>query len=178
MKCSLAIANFLEEITNLFHSTVSLGFFALITEECFHISPCYSLELCIQMGVSLFFFLCFLFLFFSQLLLRPSQTAILLFCISFSWGWSWSLSPVSCTMLWTYIHSSSCILSIRSSHVNHQKRKRVSGKIIYFCFTDYAKAFDCVDNNKLWKILKQIGLNTRPPDLLLKKSVCRSGSNS
>ena len=29
---------------------------------------------------------------------------------------------------------------------------------IYFCFTDYAKAFDCVDHNKLWKILKQMGI--------------------
>ena len=29
-------------------------------------------------------------------------------------------------------------------------------KNIYFCFTDYAKAFDCVDHNKLWKILKEI----------------------
>ena len=31
-------------------------------------------------------------------------------------------------------------------------------KNIYFCFTDYAKAFDCVDHNKLWKILKQMGI--------------------
>ena len=29
-------------------------------------------------------------------------------------------------------------------------------KIIYFCFTDYTKAFDCVDHNKLWKILKEM----------------------
>ena len=29
---------------------------------------------------------------------------------------------------------------------------------IYFCFTDYAKAFDCVDYNKLWKILKEMGI--------------------
>ena len=29
---------------------------------------------------------------------------------------------------------------------------------IYFCFIDYAKAFDCVSNNKLWKILKEMGL--------------------
>ena len=29
---------------------------------------------------------------------------------------------------------------------------------IYFCFIDYAKAFDCVDHNKLWKILKEIGI--------------------
>ena len=31
-------------------------------------------------------------------------------------------------------------------------------KNIYFCFTDYAKAFDCVDHNKLWKILKEMGM--------------------
>ena len=29
---------------------------------------------------------------------------------------------------------------------------------IYFCFTDYAKAFDCVDHNKLWKILREMGI--------------------
>ena len=31
-------------------------------------------------------------------------------------------------------------------------------KNIYFCFMDYAKAFDCVDHNKLWKILKEMGI--------------------
>ena len=46
-------------------------------------------------------------------------------------------------------------------------------KNIYFCFFDYAKAFDCVDHNKLWKILK-VGI----PDLPLEKPLCRSGSNS
>ena len=50
-------------------------------------------------------------------------------------------------------------------------------KNIYFCFIDYAKAFDSVDHNKLWKILKENG-NTRPWDLPPEKSVCRSGSNS
>ena len=50
-------------------------------------------------------------------------------------------------------------------------------KNIYFCFMDYAKAFDCVDHNKLWKILKE-KWNTRPPDLPLEKSICRSRSNS
>ena len=49
-------------------------------------------------------------------------------------------------------------------------------KNIYFCFNDYAKAFDCVDHNKLWKILRDG--NTRPPDLSPEKSVCRSRSNS
>ena len=36
--------------------------------------------------------------------------------------------------------------------------KSKSQKSIYFCFTDYAKAFDCVDHNKLWKILKEMGI--------------------
>ena len=48
-------------------------------------------------------------------------------------------------------------------------------KNIYFCFIDYAKAFDCVDHNKLWKILKDG--NTRAPDLPLEKPICRSGGN-
>ena len=51
-------------------------------------------------------------------------------------------------------------------------------KSIYFCFIDYAKAFDCVAHNKLWKILKEMGMNARPPDLPLEKPICRSGSNS
>ena len=41
----------------------------------------------------------------------------------------------------------------------------------------YAKAFDCVDHNKLWKILKEMGIPD-PPDLPLETPVCRSGSNS
>ena len=45
------------------------------------------------------------------------------------------------------------------------------------CFIDYTKAFDCVDHNKLRKILKEMGI-TRPPDLSPEKSVCRSRSNS
>ena len=57
------------------------------------------------------------------------------------------------------------------------EKAREFQKNIYFCFTDYAKASDCVDHNKLWKILKRDG-NTRSPDLSLEKPVCRSGSNS
>ena len=37
-------------------------------------------------------------------------------------------------------------------------KQESSRKNIYFCFIDYAKAFDCVDHNKLWKILKQMGI--------------------
>ena len=38
------------------------------------------------------------------------------------------------------------------------KKKQESQKNIYFWFTDYAKAFDCVDHNKLWKILQEMGI--------------------
>ena len=57
---NVGISNFLEEISSLFHFVIFLYFFALITEEDF-ISPCYSLELCIQMGISLLFSFAFSF---------------------------------------------------------------------------------------------------------------------
>ena len=86
MKCSLGISNFLEEMSSLSHSIVFLYFFALIAEEGFLVSPCYSLELCIQ-----WIYLSFSPLPFASLLfiaVRPPQTTILPFWISFSWGWS------------------------------------------------------------------------------------------
>ena len=87
MKCSLGISNFIEEISRLSHSIVFLYFFALITEEGFLISPCYSLELCIKWVYLSFSPLPFASLI-SQLFVRPLQTTMLPFCISFSWGWS------------------------------------------------------------------------------------------
>ena len=55
------------------------------------------------------------------------------------------------------------------------EKTREFQKIIYFCFIDYAKAFDCVDqsveNSSRYR-------NTRPPDMPPEKSVCRSRSNS
>ena len=57
------------------------------------------------------------------------------------------------------------------------EKAREFQKNIYFCFIDYAKAFDCVDHNKLWKILKRDGY-TRPPDLSPEKSICKARSNS
>ena len=56
------------------------------------------------------------------------------------------------------------------------KKAREFQKNIYFCFIDYAKAFDCVDHNKL-ENSERVG-NTRPPDLPLERPICRSGSNS
>ena len=43
------------------------------------------------------------------------------------------------------------------------EKARKFQKNIYFCFIDYAKAFDCVDHNQLWKILKEMGI----PDHLM-----------
>ena len=43
------------------------------------------------------------------------------------------------------------------------KKARAFQKNIYFCFIDYAKAFDCVDHNKLWKILKEMEYQTTWP---------------
>ena len=56
------------------------------------------------------------------------------------------------------------------------KKAREFQKNIYFCFTDYAKAFDCVDHSKLKNSSRNE--NTRPPFLPPEKSVCRSRRNS
>ena len=44
-----------------------------------------------------------------------------------------------------------------------KKKQGSSGKNIYFCFVDYAKVFDCVDHKTLWKILKEMGIQTTWP---------------
>ena len=68
-----------------------IWYYTCFNEEDFFISSCYSLD-AIHSDAYIFpFLLCFLLLFFSHLFVRPPQTAILLFCISFPWGWSWSL---------------------------------------------------------------------------------------
>ena len=56
------------------------------------------------------------------------------------------------------------------------EKAREFQKNIYFCFIDYAKAFDYVDHNKLEN--SERDGNTRPPDLPLEKPISRSGSNS
>ena len=48
-------------------------------------------------------------------------------------------------------------IKLPTSSANVEKAKEFQ-KNIYFCFIDYAKAFDCVDHNKLWKILKEMGI--------------------
>ena len=57
------------------------------------------------------------------------------------------------------------------------EKAREFRKNIYCCFIDYAKVFDCVDHNKLWKILKEMGIPDHlnlPPE----KSACKSRRNS
>ena len=54
------------------------------------------------------------------------------------------------------------------------EKARVFQKNIYFCFIDYAKVFHCVDHNKLWKIIKEMGI---PEHFSPEKPVCRSRSN-
>ena len=46
-----------------------------------------------------------------------------------------------------------CWITVKTSEYQKKKKK------IYLCFFDYAKAFDCVDHNKLWNILKQMGIS-------------------
>ena len=47
---------------------------------------------------------------------------------------------------------------IKLSTSAESSKKQENSRNIYFCFIDYAKAFDCVDHNKLWKILKEMGI--------------------
>ena len=115
MKYSLGISNFLEEISSLSHSVVFLYYFALIAEEGFLISPCYSLELCIQMLISFLFSSAIASLLFTAIY-KVSSDNHFAFLHFFSMGMV--LIPVSCTMSRTSVHSSSGTLSIRSSLLN------------------------------------------------------------
>ena len=56
------------------------------------------------------------------------------------------------------------------------KKAREFQKNIYFCFIDYAKAFDCVDHNKLWKILKEMGIPDHLTCLLRNLYACQEAT--
>ena len=76
-----------EEISSLSHSIVFLYFFALISEEGFLISPCYSLELCIQMLISFLFSFALASRLFTAIC-KASSDSHFAFLHFFSWGWS------------------------------------------------------------------------------------------
>ena len=61
--------------------------------------------------------------------------------------------------------------------LNNRKSKRIPEKKYYFCFIDCVKAFACMDHNKLWKILQEMGI-PKAPYLPPEKPVCKSRSNS
>ena len=58
------------------------------------------------------------------------------------------------------------------------KKAREFQKNIYFCFIDYAKAFDCVDHNQLWKILKEMGIPDHLICLLRAEAALRKSGRS
>ena len=107
------ISNFLEEISSLSHSVVLpcsilcivLYFFALFTYEGFIISPCYSLELCIQLGIS-FPFTSLLF----SAICKALQITTLRFCISFLRGMV--LITTTCTMFQTSFFRTLCLRNL------------------------------------------------------------------
>ena len=67
-------------------------------------------------------------------------------------------------------------IKLQTSAGSSFEKAREFPKNIYFCFIDYAKAFDYVDHNKLENSSRDG--NTKPPSLPLEKSLCRSRSNS
>ena len=138
MKCSLGISNFFEEISSLpfccfplflcINRWGRLSYLFLLFFGTLH-SDAYIFP----------FLLCFSLRFFSQLFVRPPQTAILLFCISFPWGWSQSLSPVRCHERPSIVHpalyqiyhiSRFCTFSMHTMNVN------VHG---FFLFSNYLR---------------------------------------
>ena len=115
MKCPLGISNFLEETSSFSLSIVFLYFFALTTEEGFLISPCYSLELCLQMGISFLFSFAFSFSFLSQLFVMPVRQLFCLFAFVFLGD---GLDHCLLYNVMNFVYSSSGTLSSRSNSQN------------------------------------------------------------
>ena len=113
MKYSLGVSNFLEENSSLALSIVFLYLFALFTSEGFLIFPCNSLKLCIRVAYLSFSCLPFTSLLFPAICKASSDNHLPFFFLGLV------LIPVSCTMSWTYVHSSSGTLIIRSNPWNH-----------------------------------------------------------
>ena len=64
----------------------------------------------------------------------------------------------NCCMKTTYSRGPQTSAHTKPPGWSLDHRRRESQKNIYFCFIDYAKVFDCLDHNKLWKILKEMGI--------------------
>ena len=103
MTCSLGISNFLEEVSSLSHSIVFLCFFALIIGRLSYLSLLFFGTLHSD-GCIFPLLVCLSLIFFSQLFVRPPQTTHFAFLHFFFLGMV--LINASCTMLWTFVHSS------------------------------------------------------------------------
>ena len=119
MTYSLGISNFLEGISSLSHSVFVLFFHLFIyIDHCGRLSYLSLLFFrTLHSHVYIFpFLLCLLFLFYSQLFVRPPQTTILPFCITFPFVMV--LIPASCSVSRTSLHSSSGTLSVKPDLLN------------------------------------------------------------
>ena len=65
---------------------------------------------------------------------------------------------MSCVLTVTEARGDANVLHLDFHHGTMDRQKSKFQKNIYFCFIDYAKAFDCVDINKLWKSLQEMGI--------------------
>ena len=118
---------------NRSHSIVFVYFFALITEEGFLIYPSYSLELCIQMGISFLFSFAFhLSSFHRRPVFKASSDTYFAFLRFFFLGMVLITTP--CTMSRTSVHSSSGTLSIRSNPLNPFVTSTVTSTVTLYGF--------------------------------------------
>ena len=132
MKCSLGISNFLEEISSLSHSVVFLYFIPIPkkgnAKEC---SNFYTIALISHA---------------SKVMLKILQARLQQYVnceppdVQAGFRKSRGTRDQIANICWI------------------MEKAREFQKNVYFCSIDYAKAFDCVDHNKLWKILKEMGL--------------------
>ena len=131
MKCPLGISDFLEEFSSLSHSVVFLYFFALITEEGFLISFCYSLELCIQMGISFLFSFALASLPFTTIC-KASSDSHFAFLNFFSLGMV--LIPVQCHEPPSIVHQALCLTDLTTSLCLHCYHSGKPGVLQYLPF--------------------------------------------
>ena len=128
MKCSPDLSSFLEAISSLSPAIIFFYFFALFTEEGLLISPCYSLERCIQLDTSFPFSLAFASLL-SSAICKASSDNYFAF-LHFFFGGGMILVTASYTVLQTPVHSFSGTLSARSNPLSLFIKSTVRDKII------------------------------------------------
>ena len=140
----LDISNFLEEISSLSHSIVFLYFFALITEEGFLISPCFLWDSVFK----------WVYLSFSPLLFASLAIKVMLKILQarLQQYMNWELPDIQAGFR-KGRGTRDQIASI--CWIIEKENSRKTSTSASF---DYVKTFDCVDHNRLWNILKELGI--------------------